>query len=97
MAINIPGLENMDPQSRQQAVQGWLIQNLEELQKKIEVIEANLQDLAGELSIRITKLESIVDKLDQSIEFLNKLNEDKNSVKSVQKSFLANLFSKWRK
>ena len=52
--MNIPGLEKMDPESRAQAVQSYLINEVEKLQKVIDgmnLIDAKLEERVKVLEV----------------------------------------------
>ena len=92
----IPGLEQMDPASRAQAVQGYLINEVEKLVKVgegINLVLANLEKRIKELEDARTR--QIVFNTD----VLAKLYPDpKPEISSPQKTnWIANLLSKWRK
>ena len=95
--MNIPGLEQMDSASRSQAVQGYLINEVEKLVKVgegIKLVLANLEKRIKELEDARTR--QIVFNTDISAKlYLDPKPEEKPLQAKV--NWLADLLSKWRK
>ena len=100
--ISTPGLEKMDSESRAQAVQGWLISEIEKLSKEqLELQKGHGQALNGHEK-RIAELEAARERQislnsDFSVQIGKLQVQAKQIVPEPNKSLIANLLNLLRR
>lgn len=98
--MNIPGLENMDPASREQAKLSYAITEIEKLQKEIEGLKGEINKDAAFIDIddRLAILEDARQvQIRLNVKNANDILELQNNKSAPRKSGLAVLLNLFRK